>query len=147
MDGAFPRIRRLALVATWCVLLGLAGCGTRYYPVRGTVTFEDGAPLTKGLVVMEGSRGEGGDLVMARGEVHADGSYQLSTNLPGDGVPPGKYRVLIGSMDLSDLPDDKKNIPFEHKYLKFETSGLEYEVKSGPNDYPIKLTRNKKYRK
>ncbi|HXG12325.1 MAG TPA: hypothetical protein VNK04_21395 [Gemmataceae bacterium] len=132
---------RPALTAALLLLLGPAGCGTRYYPVRGTVTLDDGTPLTKGLVVFESQGGEGEEVFMARGAIQPDGSYQLSTNYPGDGVPPGKYRVVIGSMDLTDLPDHKKNLPFDAKYLKFETSGLEYEVKPGPNEFAIRLDR------
>jgi hypothetical protein len=134
-----PRFR-LGIVG----LLGvaLAGCGGGKSPVRGTVTLDDGSPLPKGMVVFE--RSGGGAAITARGEIQPDGHYELSTDKPGDGVPPGKYRVLINSMDLSDVPDEKKNLPFAIKYLKFETSGLEYEVKSGQNDYQIKLDRSKK---
>lgn len=139
-------IRRGArvLVATALALgaLSLAGCGAEKYPVRGTVTLADSTPLTKGLVIFE--RVEGGAPVSARGSIQPDGGYELSTDKPGDGVPPGKYRVLINSLDLSDVPDEKKNLPFDFKYMKFETSGLEYEVKPGPNDYAIKLDRPKK---
>jgi hypothetical protein len=94
------------------------------------------------MVVFE--RTDGGPAVTARGEIQSDGRYELSTDKPSDGVPPGKYRVLINSMDLSEVPDEKKNLPFDIKYLKFETSGLQYEVKSGANDYAIKLDRPKK---
>jgi hypothetical protein len=78
---------------------------------------------------------------MARGEIRPNGGYQLSTRQLGDGVPPGKYRVLINPVDLSDKPDEEKDLPFDIKYTKFETSGLEFEVKPESNDFPIKLTR------
>jgi hypothetical protein len=123
-------------------LFALAGCGGGKHPVRGTVTLEDGSPLTKGMVVFE--RNDGGAPLTARGEIQPDGRYELSTDKLGDGVPPGKYRVLINSLDLSEVPDEKKNLPFDVKYLKFETSGLECEVKSGGTDFPIKLDRPKK---
>src|SRR5262249_14412620 len=108
------------------VLLALTGCGNRLYPVRGTVTLEDGTPITKGMIICE--RFEGGPAVSAQGAIQSDGTYRLGTTKPGDGLPPGKYRVLINAMDLSDLPDDKKDIPFDSKYLNFQTSGLELEV-------------------
>jgi hypothetical protein len=94
------------------------------------------------MVVVE--RRDGGAPVTARGEIQPDGRFELSTDKIGDGVPPGKYRVLINPMDLSDIPDEKKNLPFDIKYLKFATSGLEYEVKDGANDLAIKLDRSKK---
>src|SRR5262245_48095191 len=116
-----------------------AGCGGGKYPVRGVVTLDDGAPLSRGLVVFE--RVDGGPPVSARGDVGADGRYELSTDKPGDGVPPGRYKVLVNPLDLSDVPDEQKKLPFDRKYLKFETSGLECEVKAGGTEYPIKLTR------
>ena len=134
------RLFRLGIAGL--TVLTLAGCGGGKCPVRGTVMLDDGGPLTKGIVVFE--RSEGGSAITARGEIQPDGHYELSTDKLGDGVPPGKYRVLINSMDLSDVPDEKKNLPFAIKYLKFETSGLEYEVKSGQNEYAIKLDRPKR---
>jgi hypothetical protein len=135
--------RRVVATAALALLaLGPAGCGASMYPVRGTVTLDDGTPLTRGLVVFE--RTEGGPPVTARGEVRPDGTYNLSTAKPGDGVPPGRYKVLVNPLDLSAVPDEQKKLPFDLKYTKFQTSGLEFEVKSGSNDCPIKLDRPKK---
>ena len=119
-----------------------AGCGGGKYPVRGVVTLDDGKPLTRGLVVFE--RVDGGPPISARGDVGADGRFELSTEKPGDGVPAGKYKVLINPLDLSDVPDEQKKLPFDAKYMKFETSGLECEVKSGGTEFPITVTRPKK---
>jgi hypothetical protein len=116
-----------------------AGCGVRKYPVRGVVVLEDGTPLTRGLVVFE--RVDGGPPLTARGDLGADGRYELSTDRPGDGVPLGKYKVLINPLELSDVPDEQKKLPFDVKYLKFETSGLECEVQAGGTDYPIHLSK------
>jgi hypothetical protein len=124
------------------LLAVLAGCSNGKHPVRGTVTLDDGTPLTKGLVVFE--RIDGGPAITARGQVGPDGRYELSTDKPDDGVPPGRYKVLINAMDLSDVPDEKKHLPFDVRYTKFETSGLECEVKAGGTDFPIKLDRPKK---
>lgn len=122
-----------------------AGCGERLYTVRGTVTLEDGTPLTRGMVVFE--RQEGERAIMARGAVQSDGRYELSTHREGDGVPPGKYRVQINHMDLSEVPDEQKKLPYDLKYLTFATSGLEYEVGSGTNEFPIKLEKPRKVRR
>jgi len=126
-----------AWVAAAGIAVTAAGCGPRMYPVRGTVTLEDGTPLAKGLVIFE--RFEGGRALTARGDIGPDGSYELSTEKPGDGVPPGKYRVSINPLDTSDTPDEQKVLPFDVKYLNLKTSGLEYEVKAGANEFPIHL--------
>jgi len=135
-DAWFGR-RRFATGAALLLAMLAAGCGRQMAQVTGTVTLDDGTPLTKGLVVFEGT--VDGKPVMARGEVKADGGYQLSTAKPGDGIPPGKYRVLINPLDSSDIPDEQKSIPFDFKYMRYDTSGLEYEVKPGANDFSIKL--------
>jgi hypothetical protein len=108
------------------------------YPVRGTVTLEDGTPLTRGLVIFE--RVDGGPPVTARGNIQEDGRYELSTERPGDGAPPGLYKVAINPLDTSDVPDEQKALPFDVKYLNLSKSGLQCEVKPGENDCPIKLS-------
>src|SRR5262245_9468266 len=131
------RPRWWAAIATAGLAMAMAGCGSRMYPVRGAVTLQDGAPRAKGLVIFE--RFEGGPALTARGDIGPDGHYELSTENPGDGVPPGKYRVSINPLDTSDTPDEQKVLPFDVKYLNLKTSGLEYEVKSGVNEFPIRL--------
>ncbi|QEL14978.1 peptidase associated/transthyretin-like domain-containing protein [Limnoglobus roseus] len=137
-------MRRLRLLGTPLLLAALVGCGGGKHPVSGVVTLEDGSPLTKGLVVFE--RSDGGPPIAARGTIGPDGRYELSTDRAGDGVPAGKYKVLINSLDLSEVPDEQKNLPFDSKYGKFETSGLQCDVTSGGTTFPIKLDRPKRKR-
>jgi hypothetical protein len=128
------------------LLLGVIGCGPRLYPVRGKVTYPDGKPLTEGLVVFE-SKGEERP-VTSRGEIHPDGSYELSTSRPGDGALAGKYRVLVAPKtdpNAVDLPS--RPPPFDPRYANFDTSGLEYQVGSGPNDFPIQVSPAKTARR
>jgi hypothetical protein len=133
------------LLPALLLLPGAAGCGKGLYPVHGKVTFEDGKPFTNGMVVFESA--EGPKPVTARGDLQSDGSYQLSTNKPGDGVPAGKYRVLVSPrVDISaDAPE--RNLPVDRRYTEFATSGLQFEVKPGPNDFPIQVSRPGKMRR
>ena len=130
-------VGRWGRVLLSCGLLALAGCSSGYYPVQGTVTLDDGSPLGKGMVVFEAADQSS----MARGEVQSDGRFRLSTGRPGDGVKPGRYRVLVNPLDMTDVPDEHKVLPFDVKYTRLATSGLEVEVKAGDNDVPIRLTR------
>lgn len=132
-------LRLMAPRVIVCFTIGIVGCGPKMHPARGTVTLEDGTPLNKGLVIFE--RVEGGPPLTARGNIQSDGRYELSTEKPGDGVPPGRYTVAINPLDNSDAPDEQKKLPFDIKYLNHKTSGLEYVVQAGPNDYPIRLLR------
>jgi hypothetical protein len=130
---------RHAAVAVSLLLLGAVGCGPRLYPVRGTVTYPDGKPLTEGTVVFESKDAD--KPITARGTLQPDGSYELSTSRPGDGVPAGKYQVLVApKYDPNGVDGPRKPPPIDPRFSDFKTSGLEFEVRSGPNDYPIKVT-------
>ena len=63
------------------------GCG-KNATVTGTVTFPDGTPLDRGIVIFEN------DKIAARGFIQKDGTYSLTS---GDdkGIPLGTYRVSI----------------------------------------------------
>lgn len=137
MRVSIPSPRWAVSLAALALLLGVAGCGTRRYPVSGRVTFPDGTPLTAGKVVFEGE--VGGKTVMARGAIQPDGSYQLFVSEPGDGVPAGKYRALV----LSPEPDvdAKPSPPIDKRFTSLKTSGLEFEVKPGVNEFPIQVTK------
>lgn len=119
-------------------LVAAVGCGPRTYPVRGTVTLEDGTPLEKGLIIFE--RVDGPPLT-ARGDVQPDGRFEMSTERPGDGVPAGRYKVCLNPLDSSDVPDEKKVLPFDVKYLNLKTTDLECVVEPRDNEYPIRLSK------
>jgi hypothetical protein len=117
---------------------GLAGCGSSLQPVRGTVMLPDGKPAAGSQVVFDGPIG--GKAVSARGDVQPDGSFELSTSQPGDGVPLGKYRVQVNPPPLVNA-EAAQRLPYSAKYTDFSTSELEYEVKPGSNEFPIQLTK------
>jgi hypothetical protein len=144
MRSAFSGSRRLLPIGL--LLMLAAGCGSGPQPVRGKVTLDDGSPVTKGMVVFESLGGD--PKITARGDIQPDGSFQLGTYKPGDGVPPGKYRVLVAPReDMEDIDSpNRKPAAFDPRYSDFKTSGLECEVKSGTNEYPIQVSRPKKGR-
>jgi hypothetical protein len=124
-------------------LTGAAGCGPKLYPVRGKVAYPDGKPLTEGMVVFE-SKGKD-NLVMARGEIQADGSYELSTYKAGDGAMPGIYRVMVASKsDPNAVDKPNRPPPFDSRFMAFNTSGLEFEVKAESNEFPIRVARSRR---
>jgi hypothetical protein len=127
------RVEILALTA-----LAFVGCGSGLQPVRGKVMLPDGKPAANSQVVFEGPTG--GKAISARGDVQVDGSFELSTVQPGDGVPVGKYRVQVNPPAVVDA-EAAQRAPFHPKFSDFSTSGLEFEVKSGGNDFPIQLTK------
>jgi hypothetical protein len=126
--AASPRWRHAACMA---VVLAV-GCGrSGLYPVKGKVVFPDGAPLTAGTVEF----GPVEDALLApRAEIQADGTFRASTYEEGDGAPSGKYRVLITPPEQLD-PGQPRPLPFDRRFSSFATSGLEYTVKPGKNEF------------
>jgi hypothetical protein len=128
------------IIGHWSfVICCLAGCGAGLQPVHGKVTLADGKPAANSQVVFESE--QEGTKVSARGDVREDGSYELSTYKPGDGVPPGKYRVQVNPPPMVNAEGPYIS-PFHAKYSNFQTSGLEFEVKSGQkNEFQIQVTK------
>ena len=81
----FSKFAVLFLVA---VVLCLTGCGKKA-KVTGTVKFSDGTPLNVGTVNFT----DGTNLF--RGEIQPDGTFEMRTFKPGDGVLKGSYRVYL----------------------------------------------------
>jgi hypothetical protein len=126
---------------TALVLALLGGCGARKYPVVGKVVFKDGTPLPGGLVVF--SPLDPGNHVGARGYIKPDGTFELSSEKAGDGSLEGRYQVLVRPPSQGRGEDDpRRNIPLiDPRFTRFETSGLEFEVRPGRNELTIEVER------
>lgn len=86
-------------------MMALIGCSGEEvdprYPVSGTVSIM-GAPVEGAIVAFTP---EGGGLP-ASGTTDADGKYQLTTRVNGDGALPGKYLVSIAKYQSTlDSPE------------------------------------------
>lgn len=124
---------------TFVAIVIATGCGPRMAPVRGKVTLQSGQPAAGSQVVFESDKE--GKKVTARGDVREDGAYELSTFKPGDGVPPGKYRVQVNPPPMVNAEGPYVS-PFHARFSSFQTSGLEFEVKAGQaNEFPIQVTK------
>lgn len=64
------------------------------HPVQGKVTYGK-KPATGAVVVLRPTSPSQPQELLPRGEVGADGSFQLSTYVKGDGAPVGEYAVTI----------------------------------------------------
>jgi hypothetical protein len=140
------RLRSTALcrwapvLAIAVVLLSLAGCsrGPRLYPVKGKVIWDNGAEageLAGGLVICESEDGKVG----ARGDIEKDGSFQLMTYKPGDGLLPGKHRVAVVEYSPREPPPPPI---IDRTYSRLESSPLEMNVeRTTKNDVTLKVRR------
>jgi len=126
-------------------LVAAAGCSGRAQ-VTGKVTFTDGTPLTCGVVNFAN------DTTICKGEIDkTDGTFKMRTFKPGDGVPPGTYKVYITeTMKFGDTGNEVKtgDVGFstigiatdlvDPKYGNPDESGLSVTVK-GSMKYDITL--------
>src|SRR4051794_38548947 len=73
-----------------------AGCSKRapVFWVKGVVKYQ-GKPLTTGVVAFHHTDQKS---PLVKGEIGADGTFQLTTARPNDGAAPGEYRVTVTSM-------------------------------------------------
>ena len=88
----------------WVVVLPLiivaAGCskGPAVFQVRGKVMYKDGSAPRGGVRVVrfEPTRDSSAERRrVASGQIETDGSFELFTRRPGDGVFPGEYNVTF----------------------------------------------------
>jgi hypothetical protein len=142
MTGA-PSLRRACqpVLLTALALAFLGGCGSRKHPVVGKVVFKDGKPLDGGMVVL--SPLDPDNHVGARGYIKPNGTFELSSEKPQDGVREGRYQVLVKPPSRGKGEDDpQSNLPvIDPRYTRFETSGLEVEVKPDKNEVTIEVDR------
>jgi hypothetical protein len=138
--------RRLTMLAALAFLAGVAGCGGGRYPVHGRVVYEDGSPLTEGIVI--GEKAEGGRRVKAQGSVKSDGTFSWGTLSPGDGAEPGKYRVVVMPRAVGEKEASQGVLPaVDSRFSNPQTSGIDFEVKPGRNELNIAVTKPKQGRR
>jgi hypothetical protein len=141
-------------LTTAALLSGVIGCGgggRRVEPVTATVTYK-GEPVADATVTFIS---EGAEPVTAFGRTDAQGTAKPTTPQLGDGVVPGKQKVLVEKVQIiggpppgqesSDYappdavaPKTKDLIPAKYKLPG--TTPLSVEVAtSGSNDFKLEL--------
>lgn len=121
----FDRIQRAIRHASPLFLVGIiSGCGGGLDATLTGVVTHQGKPVPSLLINFQ-SVGGG---PMAYAATDEDGAYEAFVG-SNKGIMPGKYRLALEATGDS--------IPA--KYLQVDTSGLEYEVKSGDNTFDISL--------
>jgi hypothetical protein len=127
--------RRVVLAAAAAIAMQGLGCRRPTYPVTGIVVYEDGTPYAGGgIVAMETDID--GKRVMARGAIGTDGRFLLASTTPGDGAFAGRYRVRVLPVVSIDGP---ATTGIASQFQSFETSGLSFDVGTGPNEFTITI--------
>jgi hypothetical protein len=122
------------------LLVFLVGCGNGNVSLKGKITFsDDGSPLTEGTVAFLK------DGKQSRGTIKEDGTYVVGTEKTTDGLPPGKYQVIVSA--LKSIPIDEENGIYNYeqlidrKYERPETSGLTIEVNASTKTFDFQVDR------
>ncbi|MDO5309736.1 MAG: hypothetical protein Q4G03_09665 [Planctomycetia bacterium] len=143
-------MKQRSLLFACCLMLTLCAVGCGKAQVTGKVFFSDGqTPLLCGTVnfVSEDT--------LCRGEIDkSTGEFKMRTFKPGDGVPPGTYKVYIteavafgaGGVTTSTGEASFQTIGttdnlIDSKYMNPDSSGLTVTVK-GSMKYNITLDDN-----
>lgn len=139
-------IRRYVGWSAICLGLVLNGCsskqsGPELIPVRGTVRM-NGKPLTTGGSI---SFRDGSGLIQPTGEVGPDGTYSMFLTPQQEGVPAGKYKVVVFASETREEAARHNRLPvmiINHKYLDAKTTPLATEVKkdAAPGAYDFSVT-------
>lgn len=99
-----------------CVL-PLCGCGNGNVKATGMVAFDDGSPLTTGIVVFKSSQHQ------YTGLVNQDGSFKLGGINVGDGLPAGQYKVVLqNAIDAQEKP------LVNEKFSSTEATPISFEI-------------------
>ena len=119
--------------------LGCSNGNPKTHGVYGVVRFSDGLPLTSGTVEFEALDYE--MPIMATSEIAADGSFDLGTFDVDDGAIQGRHRVVVVSSHEigtgAERPGLIEQSKLHPRFSDFNTSGLEFEVKPGKNEFTI----------
>jgi hypothetical protein len=146
MKPTQPSRRLGAFLALLFLVVSVEGCGGKgLYQVHGTVEFKDGSDvevLEGGLVTFQPADLDAPVKSSARGEIKKDGSFVMSTYSEGDGVLPGRYRVMVAPPPFfAKARGQTAPQLMDEKYQSFSTSGLEITVDKAMTDYTITVQK------
>jgi hypothetical protein len=131
----------MPLLGALAILAGITGCGKGLgmVHVRGKVTYKDGSAPKGGAraIRFEPAQDTTAEVrKAAAGEIGTDGSFEMFTKRPGDGVIPGKYNVTFtvvkGSHDPVSLIQEKYTVsattPYKDVTIDRDVDDLKFEI-------------------
>jgi hypothetical protein len=130
-------------MARWLLIIAaafMAGCGggDEALQVTGVVKNADGSPIPceSGTVLFQPTAsGENATGQHASGAVNPDGTFSMMTKVPGDGVKPGPYKVVLQLW--KSYRDGKLAVPKE--YGDASTTPLEATVDRDHTHFEFKV--------
>lgn len=131
------------ILGVWALLCLMAGCsgetGPRCFPVSGTIQL-DKQPLTDAMIVFHPLDSDAPDVQKPLAYSNKDGDFELTTNQPNDGAPPGEYAITVELRELKQDGDqmirDGRNL-LPERYRDAAKSGLKFTVEPESNEVPM----------
>lgn len=136
------------VIGSFLTLSALTGCGESTGSVKGKVYLKDKL-VTAGSVAFVAANQK-----VATTQISADGSYEIlsvgtglakiSVTAPTEVMVPGGMTMKPGAMGAGDKSKEVeapkgKIVPIPAQYGDAEKSGIQYTVKSGSQEFDIKL--------
>lgn len=120
--------------------LGATGCNTgpKVVEASGTVTFEGGVPAGAGVKVIRFEPTPDSAAEVRKGascNIADDGSFEMFTRVPGDGVYAGKYAVVFSVLNS---PIEQKSL-ISSKYTSSATTPYVIELTDDRRDLSFSL--------
>ena len=112
----------------------VVGCGSGHVQLGGTVTYDDGTPLTSGGVVFST------DSFMAAGDIDSQGKYRMGSLKETDGLPKGTYKVYIAGAE-EEISGRMYSL-IDPRYAAFTSTPLTCEIPAPNNTFDIQVPRN-----
>ncbi len=131
-------LRRLTLLILFLLPLAAATSGCNHGPamaqVRGTVHYKDGSVPKGAVAVVRFAPADDTTATVRKGATGAigpDGSFEMMTRMPGDGVYLGTYNVTFTVLRDPMNPTSSMILP---KYNNAATSGYKINVDGNKED-------------
>ena len=130
-------------MARWLLIIAIAmmaGCGggDEALQVTGVVKGADGSPIPceGGTVLFQpATTGENASGKHATGGVKSDGTFEMMTRTPGDGMQPGQYKVVLQLWKNYN----KQELAVPKKYGNASTTPLEATVDGDHTHFEFKV--------
>jgi hypothetical protein len=141
------RFLSASLVLTVFTLVGCGSSSPRTYPAKGKVLFKGKGDVRRlaGHYVQVESTAD--PKLKGVGEVEADGTFNLGCFIDGKGLPglpEGSYRAYLQPPDEDDEDRPRRPALVPTRYLNATTSGWQFNVVSGGNDFVLEIDTAKR---
>jgi hypothetical protein len=139
-----PRVFHRCRWVAFLFLVGTSGCSRGLFPVKGHVAYKDGADVSVlgGGKVLFTPANPDMEKISPRGEIQPDGAFEVTTPAIGDGVKPGKYRVMVAPPPFfAKRRGQVRPELLDERFRDFATSGLEITVTGPIDDYTVTVEK------